>query len=344
MSAYPSSIPVNIVTGFLGSGKTSIIQRLLASPRLEETAVLVNEFGEIGLDHHLYQGLAESTLLMENGCVCCAIRGDLKDGLRDLFSQLTRGEIPPFRRVIVETSGLADPVPIAYTVQSEPVIRHHFRLGNIVTAVDAVSGESQLQHYAESVKQAAIADRLIVTKSDIATDDQVARLHAALRRLNGAAQIIDGARDPLDPDILFAAESTREGMDQSAASAWIADDHEAVDTGSAAALDHSHTGSVTSFTVTYDRPLDWTAFGVWMTMLLHCHGDRVLRIKGLLNVEGLPAPVLINGVQHVVHAPDHLAAWPNEDRRSRLIFIADGIEQDRIERSLDAFNLLVDYS
>lgn len=331
MTEYPDPIPVNIVTGFLGSGKTSIIQRLLSSERLEETAVLVNEFGEVGLDHHLFLGLTEATILMENGCVCCAIRGDMKDALRDLFSQMTRGEIPQFRRVIVETSGLADPVPIAYTVQSEPVIRHHFRLGNIVTAIDCVNGPEQLGHYGEAVKQLAVADRIILTKTDIADDQQDAAARSAIRRINSVAPIITGATDSLEPDGLFSAESTGQGLAQNAAEHLFSTD-------GASALDHSHTDGVHAFTIEYDRPLDWTAFGLWLTMLLHCHGDRILRIKGLLNVEGLPTPVLVNGVQHVVHAPDHLVAWPSADRSSRLVFIVDGLERSRIERSLAAFN------
>jgi len=336
MNTYPPPIPVNIITGFLGSGKTSIVQQLLASPELEETAVLVNEFGEIGLDHHLFKGLTESTILMQNGCVCCAIRGDLNEGLRDLFSQMTRGEIPAFRRVIIETSGMADPVPIAYTIQTEPVVRHHYRLGNIVTAVDAVSGQGQLQRYSESVKQAAIADRIIVTKTDLVEKADVEQLITALRRFNAAAQIQDGNKDRLDPVTLFATDSDENAPADSAAPGWFSGNA----TGITPGLDHEHAGSVHSFTITYETPIDWTAFGIWMTMLLHRHGDKILRIKGLLNVDGMAAPVLINGVQHVVHAPDHLTGWPDGDRRSRLVFIVDGIDQSKIAASLDAFNCL----
>jgi G3E family GTPase len=164
MANYSDLTPVNIITGFLGSGKTTLLQRLLRSRELSDIAVLVNEFGEVGLDHHLLQGVAESTLLLENGCVCCAVRGDLQKALRDLLSNRTRGDIPHFRRVVIETSGLADPAPIAYTLLSEAVLRHHFRLSGIITTIDAVNGAMQLHGFTEAVKQASMADRLVVTK------------------------------------------------------------------------------------------------------------------------------------------------------------------------------------
>lgn len=342
MSEYPAPIPVNVITGFLGSGKTSLIQRLLNSPELEETAILVNEFGEVGLDHHLFRNLSETTILLGNGCVCCTIRGDLKDALRDLFSQLTRREIPQFKRVIVETSGLADPVPIAYTLQFEPVLRHHFRLGNILTTIDAVNGAGQLRSYGESVKQVAVADRLIITKSDLVEYGELASLKRKLAGINATAPIIDGARETLRLSSLFEDEMGNGGSEPRTARPWFAPDGrgEPAIGGeiSDEALAHRHSDGVHSISIRFDTPLDWTAFGIWMTMLLHCHGDRVLRIKGLLNVQGVETPVLINGVQHIVHPPVHLQAWPDSDRSSRLIFIVDAMNRADIETSLAAFN------
>ncbi|HYM04264.1 MAG TPA: GTP-binding protein [Stellaceae bacterium] len=333
MTDYGALTPVNIVTGFLGSGKTTLLQRLLRAPELKDVAVLVNEFGEVGLDHHLLQGVAESTLLLENGCLCCAVRGDLQKALRDLLSRRTRGDIPSFRRVVIETSGLADPVPIAYTLLSEAVLRHHFRLSGIVATVDAVNGAAQLKGYPEAVKQASVADRLIVTKVDLSEAETVAALRARLRALNVSAEILDSGRIEgdvhrlLTDDIYDAQGKFRE------TGHWAA--------GEADAADHDHADGVQSFAVTFDRPLDWTAFGVWASMLLHRHGADVLRLKGLLNVAGVPTPVLINGVQHIVHPPSHLEAWPDADRRSRLIFIVRGLQRARIERSLAVFNGLV---
>ena len=335
MTNYGELTPVNIITGFLGSGKTTLLQRLLRSRDLSDVAVLVNEFGEVGLDHHLLQGVAESTLLLENGCLCCAVRGDLNKALRDLLSRRTRGEVPHFRRVVIETSGLADPAPIAYTLLSEAVLRHHFRLSGIITTIDAVNGATQLDSFPEAVKQASMADRLVVTKADISDGPSLAALRVRLRSLNLSAQILDSSEirsdlhQLLTDDIYDAEGKFRE------ASHWTAeeiDEH----------AGHEHTAGVQSFAAIFDQPLDWTAFGVWTTMLLHRHGANVLRLKGLLNVAGVPTPVLINGVQHIVHPPSHLEAWPDADRRSRLIFIVRGLQRSRIERSLAVFNGLTD--
>jgi len=329
------SIPVNVVTGFLGSGKTTLIRKLLTSPDLADTAVLVNEFGEVGLDHHLFRGISENTILLGNGCVCCAILGDLKDSLRDLFSQMTRGDIPPFKRVIVETSGLADPVPIAYTVQSEPVLRHHFRLGNIVTTIDAINGAGQFETHEESVKQAAVADFLIITKSDLAEPDEIHGLKSRLAKLNAGAPVLEGARDAFSPRHLFNDDLSDIDSRASIVQSWFSEsdfaDH---------ALAHKHSDGVQSFCVEISRPLDWTAFGIWMTMLLHSHGDRVLRVKGLLNVRDVETPVLVNGVQHIVHPPVHLPEWPDGNQCSRIIFIVQGMSAATIRNSLDAFNAL----
>jgi G3E family GTPase len=334
MGEYGALTPVNIVTGFLGSGKTTLLQRLLRSPQLSDTAVLVNEFGEVGLDHHLLQGVAESTLLLKNGCVCCAIRGDLQDALRNLLSQRTRAEIPHFRRVVIETSGLADPAPIAYTLIAEPVLRHHFRLSGIIAAVDAVNGISQLASFAEAVKQVSMADRLVVTKTDLSDPSSLAALRGRLRARNGSAQIMesteigDNVHRLLTDDIYDIEGKYREAQN------WTASE-------SGRHGEHEHTDAVQSFAVVFDRPLDWTAFGIWASMLLHRHGADVLRLKGLLNVAGLATPVLINAVQHIVHPPSHLEQWPDADRRSRLIFIVRALQRTRIERSLTVFNDLV---
>jgi G3E family GTPase len=334
MAEYSELTPVNIITGFLGSGKTTLLQRFLRSPDLRDVAVLVNEFGEVGLDHHLLQGVAESTVLLGNGCLCCAVRGDLQRALRDLLSRRTRNDVPYFRRVVIETSGLADPAPIAYTLLSEAVLRHHFRFSGIVTTMDAVNGASQLERFPESVKQACMADRLVMTKADLADEESVAALRLRLRRLNVSAQILDSHEvggdfsQLLTDDIYDAAGKSRE------AGRWVAeevDEH----------VTHSHTADVQSFAVIFDEPLDWTAFGVWASMLLHRHGADILRLKGLLNVAGVPTPVLINGIQHIVHPPSHLQEWPDVDRRSRLVFIVRGLQRGRIERSLAIFNGLV---
>jgi len=337
VSAYSNLIPVNVLTGALGSGKTTLLKALLRVPLLNGTMVLVNELGEIGIDHHLVEHASESTLLLENGCLCCAMRGDLKTALKDLHSRRARGEIPRYERVVVETTGIADPVPIAYTLLAEPVLQHHYRLGNVVTVVDAVNAPAQLERFAESVKQVALADRLVVSKLDIAGPDALDALRPRLAGLNPDAPIIVGDSSDLDPVDLLVADIHDRQSKSGEVERWMRSTADA-----AAANDgyDSHPTDITACCFTFDAVLDWTAFGVWMSMLLHRHGDRVLRMKGLLNVAGVHGPVLVNGVQHLVHPPAHLDRWPDEDRRSRLVVISSGLAREEIERSLHAFNAL----
>jgi G3E family GTPase len=335
------AIPVNVITGFLGSGKTTLLQRLLASPALADTAVLVNEFGEVGLDHHLLRRLGDEIVLLQSGCLCCTIRGDLSAAMRDLYSRRERGEIPAFRRLAVETTGLADPVPILSTVMAEPVLRHHFRLGNVVTTVDAVNGLLHLERQEESAKQAAVADRLVITKTDIADARDIAELRRRLTRLNPAAPQLETAPGvPLDPDRILTRDLYDLDGRAEEVRRWLA-----VEGGNAqaAAADHHHRdvnrhdAGIHAFCLRFERPLDWTAFGIWLTMLLHAHGTDILRVKGMLNVDGSPGPVVVHGVQHLVHPPDHLPQWPDDDRSSRIVFIVRGLSRELIERSLAAF-------
>ena len=337
MSTYSDLIPVNVLTGALGSGKTTLLKALLRAPRLDGTMVLVNELGEVGIDHHLVEHASESTLLLENGCLCCAMRDDLKTALKDLHSRRARGEIPRYERVVVETTGIADPVPIAYTLLAEPVLQHHYRLGNVVTVVDAVNAAAQLDRFAESVKQVALADRLVVSKLDIAGSGALAALRPRLAKVNPDAPIITADAPDLDPVELLIADIHDRQSKSREVERWI---RSTADAAAAHEGHHPHAAGIIACCFTFDAVLDWTAFGVWMSMLLHRHGDRVLRMKGLLNVEGVPGPVLVNGVQHLVHPPAHLDRWPDEDRRSRLVVISSGLDREEIERSLHAFNAL----
>src|ERR671918_140871 len=206
MAEYAALIPVNVVTGFLGSGKTTLLNRLLRSPQLARTAVLVNEFGEVALDHLLLEKVDAATVILQSGCVCCTIRGDLAEAIRALFGRRERGFVPRFDRLAIETTGLADPAPIVATLLAEPVLRHHFRLGNVITTVDAVNGALHLAENPESVKQAAVADRVVLTKTELAEKTRIAELKAALRRLNPTAPMLDAASDPLAPDDLMASD------------------------------------------------------------------------------------------------------------------------------------------
>lgn len=338
MSRYAGYLPVNVITGFLGSGKTTLLKRLLESPDLADTAVLINEFGEIGLDHHLLEQVDENIVMLQSGCLCCTIRDDLATSMRDLWERRAAGEFA-FRRLVVETTGLADPAPIIYTLMSDPVIRYHFRLGNIITTIDAVNGMSQLDRQPESLKQAAVADRIVLTKTDIA-DDSITALSARLHDLNPAAPIFL-AQDNVTAGKLLTNDLYDPKTKSKEVAHWI--DAQAFDSAEHHHHDRNrHDESIHSFCLTFDQPIDWTALGVWLTMLLQAHGEDVLRVKGLLNVRGMPGPVAIHGVQHVVHPPVHLKRWPDTDQRSRIVFIVRDLDRAAIETSLAAFNALAE--
>ena len=309
---------VVLVTGFLGSGKTTLISALLAHPDMGETAVLVNELGEVAIDHHLVRRVDERTVVLASGCVCCTLRGDLQDELRDLLARRDRGDVAPFSRVVVETTGLADPAPVLSTLLTEPLLRHHFEIEAVVATVDAVNGAATLDRHPESVKQAAVADTVLVTKADAAGADAIVALEARVRALNPLAAVRRVSFGAIAPGDLLAGEA----RDRSP----VEPRH-----------DHaSHTGDVRSFALVRDEPLDWDAFAIWLTMLLHARGLDVLRVKGLLDAGG-PGPVVLDGVQHVVHRPRHLDAWPDGDRHTRIVFITRGIERDEVLASLEAF-------
>ena len=340
MATYARLTPVIVVTGFLGSGKTTLLNHMLRHPSLADAAVLVNEFGAVGLDHFLVEAMDENTVLLESGCLCCTIRGDLKDSIIALNSRRARGEIPPYRRLIVETTGLADPAPILFTLSGDTVLKHHYRLGSVITTVDGVNGLRQLDRHPESVKQATVADRIVLTKPDIADADTLGRLRAKLTRLNRSADQITAVNGEVDVPRVLRADVYDARTKGAEVRRWLADEAEKDGTqGHAHGHDVSrHDEHIHSFTLSFEGALDWTAFGIWLTMLLHTHGERVLRVKGILNVAGTDAPVVINGVQHVVHPPIHLTAWPDDDRRSHIVFIVDDPPRAAIERSLAAFN------
>ncbi len=337
MSINSQPIPVIVVTGFLGSGKTTLLQRLLRQKRLVHTAVVINELGEIGIDHHIVRQISENVVLLPNGCLCCKVRDDLGITLRELLHQSLDRSVHPLERVIIETTGLADPIPIIHTLNTEPIVDEAFRLQSIVTTVDAVNSHTNLSQYPESLKQAGIADRLIITKTDIADLQQVASLHVRLRQINPAATIEDSQSEQFDLDSL--AESATWDISRAAdLRRWLNEEAYYSRNSDHQGKSYRHDDDIAATCIAFDEAIDWTAFTIWLTMLLYSRGNDVLRIKGLINVKGEKGPVVIQGVQHIVSPPVHLEKWPDSDRRSRLIFIARGIGDKELKTSLSTFN------
>ena len=329
-------LPVSIITGFLGSGKTTLLNRLLQDPAMAGAAVIINEFGEIGLDHLLIATPNENTVLLASGCICCTVRGDLVNTLRDLDAQRRSGDLPPFDRVLIETTGLADPVPIVQTVVTDEKLAPRYALDSVVTLVDAVHGLAQLGAQPESRKQAVMADRLLLTKTDLAAAADVQALTARLGELNPGAPVLAAAHGAVAPALLFGAaiDATAHAT---AVARWLRDGEymriEAQQQRGPAARAGVHDARIQSYSIHLDEPISAAGLTAWLTALASLRGAELLRVKGLLNVEG--EPVAVHAVQTLIHEPVTLACWPDAERRSRLVFIARGMSRADIEATLD---------
>jgi G3E family GTPase len=321
-------IPVCVLTGFLGSGKTTLLGRLLKSPEFARTAVIINEFGEIGLDHELIETSDESFVMLQTGCLCCTIRGDLVLTLADILRRRDEGTLTPFDRVVIETSGLADPAPILHAVMSDDALAERLILTGVVTTVDAVHGAETLERQPESVKQVAVADRLVLTKIDLVGEYPPA-LADRLATLNPSAPVLPACFGDIDPARLFDARI----WDPSGKLAALDAPHQ--DHG---AHDRSpHGGRTKCFALTRDQPIPAVALTLFLEALAeHCGAD-LLRLKGIVGIAESPdRPAVIHGVQHVFHPPAFLDRWPSDDRRSRLVFIARDLPREFAESLLDA--------
>lgn len=321
-------IPVSILTGFLGSGKTTLLNRALRASGMEGTLVIVNEFGEIGLDHMLIETPEDETVLLSNGCLCCTVLGDLLMTLTRLILRRDAGEVPPFARVIVETTGLADPAPILRTILTDPLVSSRFTLDGVITVVDGCNGVSTIETHPEALKQAALADRLVISKTDMATGGGLDAVAERLRSLNGGAEII---RAGLPDDAVAGLFGSGAGRDWDA---WLKRGGSLF-----AATDASHLGegaSIGSFSLSREEPVSAEALRLWLNALSRFRGPALLRMKGIVNVAG--TPVVVQAVQDIMHEPVSLKAWPSDDRSSRIVFITEGLGRPEIEATFAAFD------
>ena len=336
-------IPVTVITGFLGSGKTTLLRRLLRDPGMNRAAVIINEFGQVGLDHELVEASTEQMALLSNGCLCCTVRTDLQDTLRDLFVKRRNGEVIDFDRVFVETTGLADPGPILHSLQRDGLLGAQYRLNGVVTVVDAVNGAASLDTQPEAAKQAAIADRLVLTKIDIASPAAVEALRERLKALNPYAAISTAVDGALDPALLREITPASVGALADDPDRWLSAGAQ-LDAGylgnRIAKRRFAHDAAIESYCLWFDKPFSWEALTETLQVLASLRGPDLLRLKGIVNVEGEPGPVAIHGVQHVFHPPVKLGRWQGEERRSRIVFIVRNIPRASVEALFNAVGTL----
>jgi G3E family GTPase len=311
-------LPVIAVTGFLGAGKTTLIRALLDKPEGANTAVVVNEYGEIGIDHTLLRSSSDVTVLLGNGCLCCNVRTDLQETLRGLFADRARGTVPSFERVLIETSGLADPGPVLQTFATDRALGREFHLQALISVVDAVNGEGNLERMPEARKQVVLADRIVVTKSDLADAAATARLVEQIGALNPTKLAIAVGGEVEPSFMLDEPSSPRRDFDAGAA----------------------HTHGLRSFSLIFEKPLSWPSFEQTMALLTALRGPDLLRVKGLLAIGECRGPVVVHFVQHLAHAPVELEDWPDGDRRSRLVFVTRGLARESVDQLFAAVSAI----
>jgi G3E family GTPase len=329
-------IPVTIISGFLGAGKTTLLNHLLQQPSMAGAAVIINEFGEIGIDHLLVERMPGDAVLLDSGCLCCAVRGDLVDTMSRMMWQVDHNELPVFDRLVIETSGLADPAPVLQTIMTDPLLTRRYRLNAMVTVVDAVNGMAQIDTQDEALKQVVLASRLIVTKGDIALAADTRVLERRLSVLNPLAEQCRVEHGQVGVDMLFVEHDYDPRAAGRDAAAWLGHnhiDHPDDD-------DHHHDEAIRSCCITRDEPIAWQAVQDWLISLTSLRGADLLRVKGVVNVAECDRPVVLHGVQHVFHPPimldDWPEDWPDNDRQTRIVCITRGLNETDLSNALDA--------
>jgi G3E family GTPase len=341
----PPAFPLTVITGFLGSGKTTLLNRLLKDPALADTLVIINEFGEIGLDHLLIEKLDSDMILLSSGCLCCTIRGDLIETLEDLLRRRDNDRIAPFKRVVIETTGLADPAPILQTIMFHPYLMLRFRLEGVITLVDALTGWATLNAHEEAVKQAAVADRLVLTKADLVSQadrPNLAALRTRLAELNpGALQLDAASGEATAARLLDAGLYDLDGKTSNVRH-WLnaeafddGSEHHGHDHGHHAHHHHDvnrHDARIAAFCLRFAPPVEAAALDLFLELMRNAHGANLLRVKGIVALADDPArPLIVHGVQHIFHAPQRLEAWPDEDHTTRMVFILKDMEPGFVE-------------